>query len=65
MGVPNSIKENMIKGIVDEVLVDLECMLLCTGSKYKLTKNQQENWIKYVVTKEFLPGMPREDMEEK
>ncbi len=58
LGVPNSIKEDMIKGIVGEVLVDLECTLLHTDSKYKLTKDQWKNWIKYAVTKEFPPGMP-------
>jgi hypothetical protein len=65
LGVPNSIKEDMIKGIVDKVLVDLECTLLRTDSKYKLTKDQRQNWIKYAVTKEFPPGMPWEDAEEK
>jgi hypothetical protein len=39
LGVPNSIKEDMIKGIVDKVLLDLECMLLRTDSKYKLAKD--------------------------
>ena len=53
LGVPNSIKEDVIKGIMDKVLVNLECTLLCTNSDYKLTKDQGENWIKYVVTKEF------------
>jgi hypothetical protein len=42
LGVPNSIKEDMIKGIVDKVLVDLECTLLRTDSKYKLTKDQRQ-----------------------
>ncbi len=65
LGVPNSIKEDMIKGIVDKVLVDLECMLFCTDSKYKLTKDQRQNWIKYAVTKEFPPWMLWEDVEEK
>jgi hypothetical protein len=65
LGVPNSIKENMIKGIVDQVPVDLEYTLLCTDSEYKLTKDQQQNWIKYTVTKEFPPGMHWEDPEEK
>ncbi len=65
LGVPNSIEEDMIKGIVDKVLVDLECMLLCTDSEYKLIKDQWQNWIKYAVTKEFPLGMPWEDAEEK
>jgi hypothetical protein len=45
--------------------VDLECTLLETDSEYKLTKDQRNNWIKYAVTKEFPPGMPWEDAEEK
>jgi hypothetical protein len=65
LGVPNSIEGDMIKGIVDKVLVDLECTGLCTDSEYKLTKDQWQNWIKYAVTKEFPPGMPWEDAEEK
>jgi hypothetical protein len=65
LGVPNSIEEDMIKGIVDKVLMDLECTLICTDSEYKLTKDQRQNWIKYTVTKEFPPGMPWEDLEEK
>jgi hypothetical protein len=43
LGLPNSIKEDMIKGIVDKVLVDLECTLLHTDSEYKLTKDQRQN----------------------
>jgi hypothetical protein len=30
-----------------------------------LTKDQRQNWINYAVTKEFPPGMPWEDAEEK
>jgi hypothetical protein len=63
LGVSNSIKEDVIKGIVDKVLADLECTLLRTDSDYKLTKDQQENWIKYTVIKEFPPWMPWEDAE--
>ena len=51
--------------MLNKVLVDLECMLLRTDSEYKLTKDQRNNWIKYAVTKEFPPGMPWEDAEEK
>ena len=65
LGVPNSIEEDVIKGTLDKVLVDLECTLLDTDSKYKLTKDQRQNWIKYMVTKEFPQGMPWEDAEEK
>jgi hypothetical protein len=55
----------VIKGTLDKVLVDLECTLLDTDSEYKLSKDQHQNWIKYAVTKEFPPGMPWEDAEEK
>jgi hypothetical protein len=50
---------------LDEDLASLESTLLVSDSGYKLTKNQQENWIKYAVIKEFPPGMPWEDAEEK
>jgi hypothetical protein len=65
LGVPNSIKEEVIKRMLDEVLADLEGKLLDTDSKYKLAKDQPQNWIKYAVTREFPPGMPWEDAEEK
>jgi hypothetical protein len=65
LGVPNSIKEEVIKRMLDEVLADLEGKLLDTDSKYKLTKDQRQNWIKYAVTSKFPPGMPWEDAEEK
>ncbi len=65
LGVPNSIKEEVIKGTLDEVLTGLETSLLNTDSEYKLTKDQCQNWIKYAVTREFPPGMPWEDAEEK
>ncbi len=65
LGVPNSIKEKVVQRILDKVLVDLECTLLETDSKYKLTKEQRNTWIRYAVTKEFPPGMPWEDAEEK
>jgi len=65
LGVPNSIKEEVIKDTLDKVLSDLEQELLRTNSDYKLTKNQRQNWIDYTVTREFPPGMPWEDAEEK
>jgi hypothetical protein len=37
LGVPNSIKEDVIKDTLDKVLSDLECTLLQTDSEYKLT----------------------------
>ncbi len=65
LGVPNTIEEEEIQKTLNKVLVDLECLLLETDSDYKLTKDQHNNWIKYAVTKEFPPGMPWEDAEEK
>ncbi len=65
LGVPNSIEEDAIKDALEKVLVDLESMLLQTDSEYKLTKDLRQNWIKYAVTREFPPGMPWEDTEEK
>jgi hypothetical protein len=50
LGVPNTIEEEEIQKMLNKVLVDLECMLLETDSKYKLTKDQRNNWIKYAVT---------------
>ena len=65
LGVPNSIKEDVIKDTLDKVLSELECTLLQTDSEYKLTKDQRQNWINYAVDREFPPGMPWEDAEEK
>jgi hypothetical protein len=65
LGVPNSIKEEVIKGILDKVLAELESTLLLTDSKYKIAKSQKANSIKYTVTKEFPAGMPWEGAEEK
>jgi len=65
LGVPNSIKEDVIKNTLDKVLSELECMLLQTDSEYKLTKYQCQNWINDAVNREFSPGMPWEDAEEK
>ena len=47
------------------MLINLEITLLNTDSEYKLMKEQPNNWIKYAVVKEFPPGMPWEDAEEK
>ena len=65
LGVSNSIEEDVIKDTLDKVLVELESTLLQTDSKYKLTNDQRQNWIKYTVTRDFPPGMPWEDAEEK
>jgi hypothetical protein len=65
LGVPNSIKEEVIKWILDKELASLESTLLVTDRDHKLTKTLQENWIKYLVIKEFPARMPWEDAEEK
>jgi hypothetical protein len=65
LGLTNSIEEEVVQRTLDKVLVALECTLLETDSKYKLTKEQCNTWISYAVTKEFPPGMPWEDAEEK
>jgi hypothetical protein len=65
LGVPNSTEEEVNKQTLDEELASLESTLLVTGSNYKLTKNQRENWIKYAVIKEIPLEMLWEDVEEK
>jgi len=65
LGVPNSIEEEVIKDTLDKVLSELEKDLIKTDSDYKLTKDQRQNWIDYAVTREFPPGMPWEDADEK
>jgi len=65
LGIPNSIEEKMIKDTLDKVLSELECTQLQTDSEYKLTKDQHQNWINYTVNREFPPGMPWENAEEK
>jgi hypothetical protein len=40
LGVPNSIKEEVITGILDKELAELESTLLLTDSEYKLIKSQ-------------------------
>ena len=62
LGVPNSIKEEVIKDTLDKVLSELECTLLQTDSEYKLTS---KTWINYAINREFPLGMPWEDAEEK
>lgn len=65
LGVPNSISEDTVKEIVDEVLQNLEDELIRDDKDYKLTVRQKEQWIKYAVTKEYPGGMPWEDQAEK
>jgi hypothetical protein len=65
LGVSNSIEEEVIKRTLVEELASLESTLLVIDRDYKLTRTQQENWIKYAVIMEFPAGMPWENAEEK
>jgi hypothetical protein len=64
LGVPNSIPEDTVKEIMDEVLQKLEDKLIHDDKDNKLTVRQKENWIKYAITKEYPGGMPSEDQAE-
>jgi hypothetical protein len=64
LGVPNSIEEEVSKDTLDKVLSVLEQDLIRSDSDYNLTKDQRQNFV-YAVTREFPPGMPWEDAEEK
>jgi len=44
--VPNSISEDTVKDIMDEVLQNLEDELIHADKDYKLTVRQKEQWIK-------------------
>jgi hypothetical protein len=50
---------------MDKELKVLENKLLLTNKKYKLTREQSRNWVKYAVVREFPVGMPWEGTEEK
>ena len=65
LGVPNSISNDTVKEIVDEVLQKLEEELIHDNKDYKLTARQKENWIRYAITKEYPGGMSWEDQMKK
>jgi hypothetical protein len=65
IGVPNTIKEEVIKVTLDEELTKIEQTLLTTNKSYKLTREQSKNWIRYAVVREYPMGMPWEGLEEK
>ncbi len=52
IGVPNTIKEEVIKTTLDEELKRIEQTLLTTDRTYKLTKEQSKNWIRYAVVRD-------------
>ncbi len=65
IGVPNTIKEDIIKATLDVELTKIEQTLLTTDSTYKLTKEQSKNWIRYAVVRDYPMGMPWEGIKEK
>ncbi len=65
IGVPNTIKEEIIKQTMDKELKRIKQTLLLTNKDYKLTRKQSNNWMRYAVIKEILLGMPWEGIEEK
>jgi hypothetical protein len=65
IGMPNTIKEEIIKQTIDKKLKRIKQILLLTNKDYKLTREQSNNWMRYAVMKEFLAGMPWEGFEEK
>jgi hypothetical protein len=65
LGVPHSIEEEVMKGVLDKESAKLERTLLLTDSEYILTKSQQANWIKCTVANKFPAGMPWEGADEK
>jgi hypothetical protein len=60
IGVPNTIKEEIIKQIMDKELKPIEQILLLTNNDYKLTREQSNKWMRYAVMKEFLDAMGRD-----
>jgi hypothetical protein len=65
IGVPNTIEEEIIKQTIEEELKCIEQTLLLTNKDYKLTREQSNNLMRYVVMKEFLTRMPWEGVKEK
>ncbi len=62
---PNTIEEDIIKQTMDKELKKIESTLLLSDKKYKLTREQSKNWIRYTVVKDFPAGIPWEGLEEK
>jgi hypothetical protein len=65
IGVPNTIKEEIIKQMLDKELKNIKQILLKNNKDYKLTREQSNNWIRYAVMRDFPAGMPWEGTEEK
>jgi hypothetical protein len=64
IGVPNTIKEEIIKQMLNNKLKIIKQMLLKTNKDYKLTREQTTNWIRYAVVRDFPAGMPWEGIKE-
>jgi hypothetical protein len=64
-GVPNTIKEDIIKQTMVKELKAIEDNLLLTDKNYKLTREQSKNWIRFAVVKDFPAGMPWEGLDKK
>jgi hypothetical protein len=58
IGVPNMIKEDVIKATLDVELTKINQTLLTTDRTYKLTKEQSKNCIRYAVVRDYPMGMP-------
>jgi hypothetical protein len=65
IGIPNTIKEEIIKSTLDNNLMKIKQTLLANDKNYKLTREQTKNWIRYAVVRDYLMGMPWEGIEEK
>ena len=65
IGVPNTIKEEVIKSTLDVELMKIKQTLLANDKNYKLTRERTKNWISYVVVRDYPMGMPWEGIEEK
>ncbi len=65
IGMPNTIKEEIIKQMLDNKLKIIKQTLLKTNKDYKLTREQTTNWIRYAVVWDFPAGMLWEGIKEK
>jgi hypothetical protein len=65
IGVPNTIKEDIIKATLDVELTKIKQTLLTTDRTYKLTKEQSKNRIRSAVVRDYPMGMPWRGIEEK
>jgi hypothetical protein len=64
LGAPNSIDEKQILNIMDAELKELEEKER-NDPKSSVNCFNEREWVKYAITKEYLPGMPWEGTKEK